>query len=216
MYESTTRQTKGKNKMKIKFMKNGIQTDAVCDLGFKHETVHLLTSDLFKKSINVNTCELKELLKVSYLCTKNNEFCTQFKNAVRAGLIELHSSFETKKTTAEDHHFISFVVLYNTKGKKLGILLHVYVKNEHLFTREFDMNVLRELTRINNDNIRSKAHTIIRDLYAHTIKLIIFFEIYKNNDIVLMYELLIDKVVEALNELKDNYNNYLEYKNYNR
>lgn len=193
--------------MKIEFIKNGIQTDAVCDLGYKKETVHLLTSDLFRKSIYVNTYELRGLLKVSYLCDMDNEFCTQFKIAVRAGLIELHSSFEKKITTVEDHPLVSFSVLYSKKRNEVGILC--YITNEHIFTREYDMNVLRWLTRKSNDNIRSQAHTIIRDVFAQNNE---FLKNRNNYYIILMYELLIDKMEEALNALKDNYNNYLEYK----
>ena len=200
-------------KMKIEFIKNGIQTDAVCDLGFKLETVHLLTSDLFTKSINVNTYELKELLKVSYLCAIDNEFYTQFKKAVRDGLLRLHSSFSTKITTAEEHHYISVGVLYSAKFNKLGILFHI--KSEHLSTREYDMSLLSVLSNTNNDSIRSQANTIIRDVFSENRNNEIFKN-YNNYDIVRLYELLIDKAEEALIELKDNYNNYLDYQNYNK
>lgn len=197
--------------MKIEFIKNGRQTDAVCDLGFRQETVHLLTADLFRKSINVNTYELRELLKVSYLCAIDNEFCTQFKNAVREGLVELHSTFSKKITTVKDHPHVSFGVLYSQKRNKMGIIC--YINSEHMFTREYDMNVLSAWSCENDDSIRSQAHTIIRGVFAQYNE---FLKSRNNYYIVLMYELLIDKMQETLNELKDNYNNYLDYQNYNK
>src|SRR5574344_520952 len=197
--------------MNIEFIKNGRQTDAVCDLGFKKETVHLLTEDLFRKSINVNTYELRELLKVSYLCAIDNEFCTQFKNAVRDGLLQLHLTFNKKITTVKDHPLVSFSVLYSKKCNKLGIMC--YINSEHKFTREYDMNVLSAWNCENDDNIRSQAHTIIRGAFAQYNELL---KSRNNYYVVLMYELLIDKMHETLNELKDNYNNYLDYQNYNK
>ena len=197
--------------MKIEFFKNGIQTDAVCDLGFKQETVHLLTPDLFRKSIYSNTYELRELLKVSYLCAIDNEFCTQFKAAVRDGLLRLHSTFSKKITTIEDHPLVSFSVLYSVKCNKVGILC--YINSEHMFTREYNMNVISAWSCENDDNIRNQAHTIIKNAFAQNNE---FLKSRNNYYIVLMYELLIDKMQETLNELKDNYNNYLNYRNYNK
>ena len=200
--------------MKIEFIKKGIQTDVVCDLAFKVETVHLLTSDLFNKSINVNTYELKELLKVSYLCAINDEFCARFKEAVREGLLSFHSSFRTKITTAEDHHDISSVsVLYSAKLNKLGILFHL--KNEHLSTREYDMSLLGVLSFASNDSIMSQANTMTRDVFAENMNNEIFKK-YNSYDIIMMYELFRDKVEEALIELKDNYKNFIDYKNYKK
>lgn len=197
--------------MKIKFIKNGRQTDAVCDLGFKQETVHLLTADLFRKSINVNTYELRDLLKVSYLCATNNEFCKQFKDAVRDGLLQLHSTFSKKITTVKDHPLVSFDVVYSVKCNEVGIMC--YINSEHMFTREYNMNVLSAWSCDNDDSIRNQAHTIIKNVFAQYNE---FFKSRNNYYIVLMYELLIDKMQETLNELKDNYNNYLNHKNYNK
>lgn len=197
--------------MKVEFIKNGRQTDAVCDLGFRQETVHLLTEDLFRKSIYGNTYELRDLLKVSYLCAIDNEFYTQFKDAVRDGLLRLHSTFNKKITTIEDYPLVSFSVLYSTKRNKVGILC--YINSEHKFTREYDMNVLSAWTCENDDSIRNQAHTIIRGAFAQYNE---FLKSRNNYYVVLMYELLIDKMEEALNTFKDNYNNYLDYQNYNK
>ena len=199
--------------MKIEFIKKGIQTDVVCDLAFKVETVHLLTSDLFNKSINVNTYELKELLKVSYLCAISDRFCVQFKEAVREGLLRLHSSFITKKTTAEDHNYISASVLYSAKLNKLGILYHL--QGEHLSTREYDMSLLSVLSFASNESIMSQANTMTRDVFAENRNNEIFKN-YNSYDIIMVYELFRDKVEEALIELKDNYKNFIEYKNYKK